>query len=138
MSAGPNILRQSMCMKAICAASLCIRRPSISVASAGAEAVNPMRRQMLRGSCIVRQHADLSQCAPVHRQRGQTSGTPVMRERVEETVGRRVVRLPRRADQRADGREHDEMIQPQTSRGTVQIPRTGDLGRHDRRKSFAE
>ena len=60
--------------------------------------------------------------APVHRQRGQAERAAVMRERIEEGIGRAVVALRRIAEDAGDRREHDEAIERHIARPFVQQP----------------
>ncbi len=69
---------------------------------------------------------------PVHAQGGKAQGPPMVSQAVQEGVGGRVVSLPDRAQQRRRGRKHDEEIEGDRGRLTMQVPRPQDLRRQHR------
>ncbi len=74
----------------------------------------------------LRQHAGLVPRAPRQRHRGQSGGSSVLGQSVEERVGRRVVRLPGGTERPGSAGEEDEPVQ--ILRELVQVPGRVDLG----------
>ena len=99
-----------------------------------ANAINPMRGEVMGDLRVASQDAHFAQRTPVHAERGQAQGVPMMRQRIEEAICSGIVRLSRRSDERAHRRKQNEMIQQELGRCNVQIPRAGDFGRHHARK----
>ena len=69
--------------------------------------------------------------APGNRQAGHVPGLPHGRERVEETVGARIMRLPDRPDEPGHRRAANEEVERHARRERVQVPGPNRLGRED-------
>ena len=73
-------------------------------------------REEFGDALVARDVTFAAEHAPVDRQRRQTERAAMMRERVEEGIGRAVVALRRIAEDAGDRREHHEAIERQVAR----------------------
>ena len=81
-----------------------------------------LAREEFGDALVARDVTFAAEHAPVDRQRWQTERAAMMRERIEEGVGRAVISLRRIAEDARDRREHHEAIERQVARAFVQQP----------------
>ena len=102
----------------------------------GRDARDAAGREMSHDFLVARREAHIGNRAPVHRQRSQPACPAILRQRVHETVRGGIIALPRRTDERRDGREQHEEIQRQLFGGAMQMPSADDFWRHHARETF--
>ena len=88
-------------------------------------------REMLPHLLVPRDVTDLSNRAPIYRERRQPERAPMVREGIEEAVGRGIIRLASVADDGAHRGVEQEKIERQLAGLLMQIPGAGHLWREN-------